>query len=118
LRTKLFHLADVGDLRAPEIERLQGREPFQWADVGDLRAAEIERLQGREPFQWADVGDLREAEIERLLLVVGFATAYAGVRHEYGAGLLFAVAISLLGVALFRFAQEVRIGLSEADHYR
>jgi hypothetical protein len=31
-----------------------------------------------------------------LLLVLGFATAYVGVRHEYGAGLLFAVAISLL----------------------
>jgi uncharacterized protein DUF2721 len=53
-----------------------------------------------------------------LLLVLGFATAYAGVRHEYGAGFLFAVAISLLGVALFKFAQEVRLGLSEADHYR
>jgi Protein of unknown function (DUF2721) len=53
-----------------------------------------------------------------LLLVVGFATAYLGIRHEYGAGLLFAVAISLLGAALFKFGQEVRLGLSEADHYR
>ena len=53
-----------------------------------------------------------------LLLVVGFVTAYVGVRHEYGAGVLFAVAISLLGVALFKFGQEVRLGLSEADHYR
>ena len=53
-----------------------------------------------------------------LLLVVGFVTAYVGVRHEYGAGLLFAVAIGLLGAALFKFGQEVRIGLSEADHYR
>ena len=53
-----------------------------------------------------------------LLLVVGFVTAYVGVRHEYGAGALFAVAISLLGAALFRFGQEVRLGLSEADHYR
>jgi hypothetical protein len=52
------------------------------------------------------------------LLVVGFATAYLGVRREYGAGALFAVAISLLGMALFRFGQEVRLGLSEADHYR
>jgi Protein of unknown function (DUF2721) len=53
-----------------------------------------------------------------LLLVVGFVTAYVGVRHEYGAGVLFAVAISLLCVALFKFGQEVRLGLSEADHYR
>jgi hypothetical protein len=53
-----------------------------------------------------------------LLLVVGFATAYLGLRHEYGAGLLFAVAIGLLGMSLFRFGQEVRLGLSEADHFR
>ena len=53
-----------------------------------------------------------------LLLVVGFVTAYVGVRHEYGAGVLFALAISLLGGALFKFGQEVRLGLSEADHYR
>jgi hypothetical protein len=53
-----------------------------------------------------------------LLLVLGFATSFFRLRHEYGAGLLFAVAVSLLGGSLFRFAQEVRMGLSEADHYR
>jgi hypothetical protein len=53
-----------------------------------------------------------------LLLVAGFITAYLGVRHEYGAGVLFAVAITLLGVALVKFGQEVRLGLREADHYR
>jgi len=53
-----------------------------------------------------------------LLLVVGFGAAYLSIRHEYGAGLLFAVAICLLGAALFKFGQEVRLGLSEADHYR
>jgi Protein of unknown function (DUF2721) len=53
-----------------------------------------------------------------LLLVVGFASAFFRLRHEYGAGILFALAIGLLGGSLFRFAQEVRIGLSESDHYR
>jgi hypothetical protein len=53
-----------------------------------------------------------------LLLVVGFASAFFRLRHEYGAGFLFALAIGLLGGSLFRFAQEVRIGLSESDHYR
>ena len=28
------------------------------------------------------------------------------------------VFLSLLGSSLFRFAQEVKMGLSEADHYR
>jgi hypothetical protein len=53
-----------------------------------------------------------------LLLVVGFASAFFKLRHEYGAGVLFAVVIGLLGGSLFRFAQEVRMGLSEADHFR
>ena len=53
-----------------------------------------------------------------LLLVVGFASAFLRLRHEYGAGVLFALAIALLGGSLFRFGQEVRMGLSEADHYR
>lgn len=53
-----------------------------------------------------------------LLLVVGFASALLRLRHEYGAGLLFAVALALLGGSIFRFGQEIRIGLSEADLYR
>jgi hypothetical protein len=53
-----------------------------------------------------------------LLLVMGFVSAFFRLRHEYGAGLLFAVAITLLGGSLFRFGQEVRMGLSEPDHYR
>ena len=40
-----------------------------------------------------------------LLLVVGFASAFLQVRHEYGAGLLFAIALCLLGAALFQFSQ-------------
>ena len=53
-----------------------------------------------------------------LLLVVGFASAFLRLQHEYGAGVLFLLALGLLGGALFRFGQEVRIGLSESDHYR
>ena len=53
-----------------------------------------------------------------LLLVVGFVSAFFRLRHEYGAGILFAVAVALLGGSLFRFSQEIRIGLSESDHYR
>lgn len=52
------------------------------------------------------------------LLVIGFLSAFFRLQHEYGAGALFIVAIALLGMSLFRFAQEVRMGISEADHYR
>jgi hypothetical protein len=53
-----------------------------------------------------------------LLLVLTFGSAFFGLQHEYGAGMLFAVAVALLGASLFRFSQEVRIGLNEFDHYR
>jgi hypothetical protein len=52
------------------------------------------------------------------LLVIAFVSAFLRLRHEYGVGILFVIAVALLGASLFRFAQEVRIGLTEADHYR
>jgi hypothetical protein len=53
-----------------------------------------------------------------LLLVLGFGSALLRLQHVYGAAVLFLVAVALLGASLFRFGQEVGIGLSEADHYR
>jgi hypothetical protein len=53
-----------------------------------------------------------------VLLVVGFASAFFRLQHEYAAGIIFPLAVALLGGSLFRFSQEVRIGLSEVDHYR
>ena len=53
-----------------------------------------------------------------LLLVLGFGSAFLRLKHEYGAGILFALAVALLGGSLYRFSQEVRIGLAEGDHYR
>jgi hypothetical protein len=53
-----------------------------------------------------------------LLLAVGFICAFIGLRHEPGAGLLFLAAVGLMGASLFRFAQEIKMGLSELDHFR
>ncbi|HYZ61986.1 MAG TPA: DUF2721 domain-containing protein [Acetobacteraceae bacterium] len=53
-----------------------------------------------------------------LLMVLGFAAAFLRLRHEYGAALLFAASIGLLAMALYKFGQEVRMGLSESDHFR
>jgi hypothetical protein len=61
---------------------------------------------------------LASALCTTLLLVAGFICAFFKLRHEYGAGFLFAIAIVLLAESLFRFGQEVRMGLSEADHFR
>ena len=52
-----------------------------------------------------------------LLVVLAFGSAFAGLRHEPVAAILFMVALGLLGAALFNFAREVWIGLNEFDHH-
>ena len=44
-----------------------------------------------------------------------FASQFFGLRHVYGAGILFFAATILLGVALFRFAQEAWLARSELE---
>lgn len=51
------------------------------------------------------------------LVILAFASAFAGIRHEQVVAVLFVVALSLLGAALFTFAREVRIALNELDHF-
>jgi hypothetical protein len=53
-----------------------------------------------------------------LLLFVRFASAFLRLPHVFGAATLFFLAVALLGSALFRFGQEVKIVIGEADHYR
>ena len=48
-----------------------------------------------------------------LLLAALFASQFFGLNRVYGAGLLFFVATLLLGVALFRFAQEAWLARRE-----
>ena len=92
------------------------------ADNDNARAhlkSDIPRLRQRAKLlNRATYSALVSAMCTSLLLVVGFVSAFLRLRHEYGAGFLFAVAIVLLGVSLFRFSQEVRMGLSEADYFR
>jgi hypothetical protein len=48
-----------------------------------------------------------------LLLAALFASQFFGLKHVYGAGVLFFVATLLLGVALFRFAHEAWLARRE-----
>ncbi len=52
-----------------------------------------------------------------LLVVLAFASAFVGLRHELIAGVLFMLALGLLGTALLTFAREIWIGLSAFDEY-
>jgi hypothetical protein len=53
-----------------------------------------------------------------LLLAILFISALFSLKHAYGAPLFFVLATCFLGFALFRFAQEARIGLTVADEYQ
>jgi hypothetical protein len=62
---------------------------------------------------WAVIGSIAIT----LLVVAAFAMAFFAVQHERGVALLFIVALAAFTVSLVDFAREVRIALSEFDHY-
>jgi hypothetical protein len=51
------------------------------------------------------------------LVIVAFLSAFFHIQHERGVAVLFMVSLSAFTVALIDFAREVRIALSEFDHY-
>jgi hypothetical protein len=61
---------------------------------------------------------LRGGVCATLLLAIMFITGFLGMKHAFGAGLLFIIATGFLGFALVRFAQEARISLAEHDEYK
>ena len=54
--------------------------------------------------------------IMMLLLVIWVVSAFIGLQHIYGGGILFMLACLLLGLSLVNFAREVRISLVEFDN--
>jgi hypothetical protein len=52
-----------------------------------------------------------------LLVIVAFTSAFFTIAHERGVAILFIVSLTAFTVSLVDFAREVRIALSEFDHY-
>jgi hypothetical protein len=52
-----------------------------------------------------------------VLVIVAFVSAFFAIEHEHGVALLFVASLGAFTVSLFDFAREVRIALSEFDHY-
>lgn len=52
-----------------------------------------------------------------VVIVVGFVSAFFQVQHERGVAILFVVAVGAFMVSLVDFAREVRIAVTEYDHY-
>ena len=81
--------------------------------------ADVARLRRRARLLNSGIlASLRGGLCATLLLAILFVSEFFGLKYAYGAGLLFVMSTFLLGFALFRFAQEARISLAEADEYR
>lgn len=53
--------------------------------------------------------------ITSLLVLIAFAAAFIRMRHEYGVGFLFTLALALFTAALVAFWREVKLGFSEFE---
>jgi hypothetical protein len=72
------------------------------------RAAMINRA-----ILWAVVGSITIT----LMVIVAFVSAFFQIQHERGVAVLFIVSLGAFSASLIDFAREVRIALSEFDHY-
>ena len=62
---------------------------------------------------WAVIGSIAVT----VLVIVAFASAFFQVQHERGVAVLFMISLGAFTISLIDFAREVRIALSEFDHY-
>jgi adenylylsulfate kinase-like enzyme len=51
------------------------------------------------------------------MVIVAFVSAFFQIQHERGVAVLFLISLGAFVAALVDFAREVRIALSEFDHY-
>jgi hypothetical protein len=62
---------------------------------------------------WAVIGSITIT----LMVIVAFVSAFFQIQHERGVAVLFMVSLGAFTMSLIDFAREVRIALSEFDHY-
>jgi hypothetical protein len=62
---------------------------------------------------WAVVASI----LVTLLVIVAFVTAFFQLQHERGVAIFFMISLGAFTISLVDFAREVRIALSEFDHY-
>src|SRR5882757_22549 len=62
---------------------------------------------------WAVVASIAAT----ILVIVAFLTAFFQLQHERGVAIFFMISRGAFTISLVDFASEVRIALSEFDHY-
>jgi hypothetical protein len=57
------------------------------------------------------------AIVTSMLVIVAFVTASLHIRHEYGVGILFVLALGFFVASLIDLARETHVALKEYDHF-
>jgi hypothetical protein len=89
------------------------------ADTAKYRLkADLPRLMRRAAMMnraifWAVISSI----LTTALVIVAFASAFFQLQHERGVAILFVISLAAFTVSLVDFAREVRIALSEFDHF-
>ncbi|MGJ0451915.1 MAG: DUF2721 domain-containing protein [Methylocystis sp.] len=95
--------------RSRSIDRTDS-DSAEYADVkSELRILRRRGLLMHYAMYWS----VASCIVTSVLVIVSFGAAYLPVRHEYGAGLLFALAMALFTAALIAFARELQLGYIE-----
>ena len=55
--------------------------------------------------------------VTSLLVILAFAAAMLHFKHEYGAAIMFTVALTMFSAALIAFAREIRLAFSEVEQF-
>ncbi|CAJ0891384.1 hypothetical protein AMST5_04129 [freshwater sediment metagenome] len=85
-------------------------------DAAAARKAELPFLRRRAELVHRSIyWGIASCIVTSLLVMLGFAAAFLHLPHEYGAGVLFVVAMGQFTAALIFFAQEVKLGYAEID---
>ncbi|RNJ49709.1 DUF2721 domain-containing protein [Methylocystis hirsuta] len=103
------------------LERIVDRSRIIAATEGD--SAEYARLKAELPIlrqrgvlmHRAMYWGVASCIVTSVLVIISFAAAYLHMRHEYGAGLLFALAMALFTAALIAFARELQLAFLEIN---
>ena len=98
------------------LERAETIEAMDSNDPGAGQKAELPILQARAKLIHTSISwGVASCVTTSVLVILSFLAAYAHLRHEYGSGLLFVIAMVLFTAALIAFGREVNLAHSEID---
>lgn len=98
------------------VDRSQLLDAFENEDARAQLRNELPILQNRAKLIHTSIyWGVASCVVTSMLVIVSFVGAFLHVRHEYGSGAMFTVAMALFTAALIAFAREVRLAHSEID---